>query len=91
MSVLTDCDDVNEWSLFGGQLELVSLDTNNPAVADSWLENTSDSPEMARCNLTMDDLGITSSLKVWSCPTDSDQFVDCRKLFFHKICCSLCD
>ena len=87
MSVLMDCEDLNELSLFGGQLELVSLDSSNPAAADSWLENTPDSTEMARCNLHMDDFGITSSLKV-CCPEDIDSFVECKDLTFYQNLCT---
>jgi hypothetical protein len=78
MSILMESEDLNEWSLFGGQLELVNIDPRNLTMTDSWSESTPDSLEMADNDL--DDIGIMSSLKVVSCPADSDgQFIDCKR------------
>jgi len=79
MSILMDCEDLNEWSLFGGQLELVNIDSGNQTMTDSWSESAPDSAEMA--SVDIDDIGIMSSLKVVSCPADDvGEFVDCEQM-----------
>ena len=78
MSILMESEDLNEWSLFGGQLELVNIDAGNLTMTDSWSECTPDSLEMADNDI--DDIGITSSFKVVSCPADGvGQFINCKQ------------
>jgi len=73
-----ESEDLNEWSLFGGQLELVNIDAGNLTMTDSWSDNTPDSLEMADTDI--DDIGIMSSLKVVSCSADrDDQLIDCSR------------